>query len=53
MSKMGQMVMEIQELFEGGCTVEEIMKMTKTPREFVQDVIKDYSNDWPEPEPDF
>ena len=52
MSKMGQTVMEIQELFQSGFTVEQIMKMTKTSREFVEGAIK-FLDSWPEREPDF
>jgi hypothetical protein len=52
MSKMGQTVMEIQELYQSGFSVEQIMKMTKCPRDFVEGALIGL-DEWPEPEPDF
>lgn len=58
MGSMGAVILEIQELYMGGKSVEAIMKQTKTPRSFVEDSIKDliesYQDDYPErPEIDF
>jgi hypothetical protein len=49
MSKMGQTVMEIQELYLSGFSVEDIMKMTKCPRDFVEGALLGL-DEWPEPE---
>lgn len=61
MSKMGQAIFEIQEMYSQGYTIEAIVKLTGSSASFVNDVIEEYSRwydeptieDYPEPEGDF
>jgi hypothetical protein len=52
MSKMGQVILEIQELAHQGVPDTDIAKYTDTSIGFVQDVVKDYfSEEYYESEP--
>jgi Mn-dependent DtxR family transcriptional regulator len=62
MSKMGQTIFEIQELYYSGASVPDIAKATKTSPSFVSGIVVDLEKwrnhdleiqDYPEPEPDF
>ena len=53
MSKIGNAVMEVQELHFAGNSISEIAKITKMPVTFVTEIVRDLEEDWPEPEPDF
>lgn len=60
MSKMGQTIMEIQEMYSGGMSVSDIAKATKTTASFVSGVVEtldgpdgDFDYEYPEPEADF
>lgn len=55
MSKMGQTIMEIQDLAYQGLPNKEIAKYTNTSESFVADVVRDFfaSEFEPDPEPYF
>ena len=54
MSKMGNLVMEIQEMSDMGLTAQEVADIIKAPVSFVADVWGDMDEEeWPEPDPDF
>lgn len=41
MSNMGQMIVEIEERYNNGQSVEDIARYTKTSPEFIDDVVRD------------
>jgi hypothetical protein len=60
MSKMGQTIMDIQEMFFSGMSVPDIAKATKTTASFVNGVVEtldgpddEFDYEYPEPEADF
>jgi len=57
MSKMGNLVMSIQEMANTGLNAQEVAVALKAPVSFVVDVWDDMDeyddSEWPEPDPDF
>ena len=56
MSKMSALVLDIQERFHAGDSIEDISKSTGAPESMVTDIIEDLENcdeDWPEPDQGF
>lgn len=50
MSRMGQKVFEIQEMYDNGFTLEAIISVSGVTRDFVMAVLDDYSRQRSEPD---